>query len=83
MTVATHDRILDALDNAPYGTIAGEVDYSGRLATVQWLAGEIGRSDSATRRAVHSLHERGLVDIYDARDAKTSNRRLFVTGGDL
>jgi len=78
-----HDRILDALDDAPNGWISGIDGYgsfSGQLATVQWLASYLRVSDSTARKAVHHLRESGLVTVWDALDPKTRRRRLYVSG---
>lgn len=80
----TQNRILDALDDAPDGWVSG-VDsesrmYTGPLATIQLLAARLEMSDSAVRRAVHKLHDRGLVLIIDALDPLTRKRRLYVAG---
>ena len=74
------DAVLDALDDAPFGTVTGEEAHAGPLATIQWLAARVGYSDSATREAVHYLHWQGLVRVFDARDPSIGRRRLMVTG---
>ena len=78
-----HDRILDALDDAPNGWISGidgHGSYTGQLATVQWVAYSLGISDSTARRAIHHLRLAGLVTVWDALDPKSRRRRLYVSG---
>lgn len=75
-----HDRVLDALDDAPSGVLEGETAFVGRLATVQTLAAALRCSDSAARRAVHDLRVRGLVQVFDGLDPACGRRRLYITG---
>lgn len=77
------DRILDALDDAPIGTILlADSTYVGRILTVQQLAAA-DASDSGVLRVAKELLSRNLVQIFDARDALTGYRRLFISGGGL
>ena len=78
---AIEDAVLDALDEAPVGRICGGAPYQGRLATVQMLAHNISASDSATLRAIHRLHRKGLVQVFDAIDPQVGARRLMDTAG--
>ena len=80
MTADIHDRVLDALDDAEHGRLTGCVPFEGSLATIQSLSAALGCSDSATRRAVHDLRRRDLVQVFDALDPSSRRRRLYVTG---
>jgi len=81
-TVDIHDRVLDALDDAERGRLTGFgiFSFEGSLATIQSLSAALGCSDSATRRAVHDLRRRDLVQVFDALDPSSRRRRLYVTG---
>lgn len=74
------DYVLDALDDAPVGSVLGEEPYDGPIATIQWLSARTGYSDSAVREAVRFLHWSGLVRVFDVRDPSIGHRRLMVTG---
>lgn len=77
------DRLLDALDDAPFGTVGGEVEFAGRIATVQWLSAALGCSDSTTRDVIHHLRRCGMVRVFDVLDPEIKRRRLLVTGEGL
>lgn len=80
-TSVMSNRVLDALDNAPIGSVTGEgLSFVGSLASIQMISAEVGCSDTSTLRAVHELHDQGLVQIFDARDPEINRRRLLVTG---
>lgn len=81
----THESILDYLDMAPLGQIVnedGEATLVGRMASIQWLAGAIDRSDSTVRRAVRHLEAWGLVKVVPIIDNQ-GRRRLYVSAGPL
>lgn len=75
------DRLLDALDDAPLGSVEGQRSFAGRLATIQWLAARLGVSDTTSRAAVMRALDMGLVQVWDAVDTNIGRRRLLVTGG--
>lgn len=77
---ALADRVLDALDEMPFGSVTGEVSFVGRLATVQMVAAAAGCSDSSARRAILDLLDRSLVRVFDVVDVSLRSRRLLITG---
>ena len=74
------DLLLDALDDAPLGTIDGGIEFAGRLASVQWLSATLGCSDSTTRNVIHHLRRCRMVRVFDVLDPEIGRRCLLVTG---
>lgn len=77
---ACYDDVLDAIDAAPVMNMFGHRNYCGPVATVKWLSGYLGRSETWIRTAVHDLNSRGLVEIHDVLNANTRRRHFWIVG---
>lgn len=84
------NALLDALDSigevslldlgelaAPIARINGD---DRDFTTIQRLASRVGCSDSTTRKRVHALASRGLVDAYRVVQERDGIQRILVTG---